>query len=106
MDNSTIIIIQKYIESLRCKGIPVLFAVIYGSFAKDTNNSMSDLDLIVVSPTFDNQKKLEDIGLLWKTAARIDSRIEPIACGEKEWIANNSSVIVEIAHREGIQVAA
>ncbi|MBN2040427.1 MAG: nucleotidyltransferase domain-containing protein [Spirochaetes bacterium] len=106
MDNSTIITVRKYLNSLQDKGIPVIFGIIFGSYIKGTNNSDSDIDLVIVSPIFDSNKNLKDIGMLWKVAARIDSRIEPIACGEKEWMANDSSIIIEIAHREGIQVEA
>jgi len=106
MDNSTIITVREYINSLRKIGIPVSFGVLFGSYTKEQNNSMSDIDLIVVSPIFDKIKKIEDVGMLWKIAARVDSRIEPIPCGEKEWISNDSSIIIEIAHKEGIQIEA
>jgi uncharacterized protein len=44
------------------------------------------------------------VDLLWRLAARIDSRIEPVACGEKQWEEDDSSAIVEIARREGKRV--
>ena len=33
-----------------------------------------------------------------------DSRIEPIACGEQQWEEDNSSVILEMARREGERI--
>jgi len=33
-----------------------------------------------------------------------DSRIEPIACGEREWDADTSRPILEIARREGMVI--
>ena len=39
--------------------------------------------------------------LLWKLAAKTDSRIEPILCGEPQWDNDVSSAIIEIARREG-----
>jgi hypothetical protein len=39
--------------------------------------------------------------LLWRVAARTDSRIEPIPCGERQWVEDRSSAILEIARREG-----
>ena len=47
------------------------------------------------------QRKRQDIDLLWHIAADIDSRIEPIAVGEKQYKENDSSWIIEIARREG-----
>ena len=39
--------------------------------------------------------------LLWKVAARIDSRIEPIAVGKRQFEDGSDRAIVEIARREG-----
>ena len=41
---------------------------------------------------------------LWCLAARIDSRIEPIPCGEREWERDDSRAVIEIARREGVRV--
>jgi hypothetical protein len=42
--------------------------------------------------------------LLWRSAARTDSRIEPIAVGEYQFVEDDSSAIIEIARREGQSV--
>jgi len=47
---------------------------------------------------------LDDKGIidsLWHITAKTDSRIEPVACGEKQWQEDDSSAIIEIARREG-----
>jgi hypothetical protein len=41
------------------------------------------------------------INLLWRIAARVDSRIEPIPCGSRQWREDDSSAVIEIARREG-----
>jgi hypothetical protein len=41
------------------------------------------------------------VNLLWRVAARTDSRIEPIPCGSLQWRDDDSSAIIEIARREG-----
>ena len=46
-----------------------------------------------------------DIDLLWRLAAKEDSRIEPIPCGERQWDEDVSSAIVEIARREGEMIS-
>jgi hypothetical protein len=46
-------------------------------------------------------KDRHDIDLMWRLAARIDRRIEPIPCGERQWKEDVSSAVVEIARREG-----
>ena len=50
---------------------------------------------------FDGEISRADIGLLWRVAARTDSRIEPIPCGERQWLEDQSSALIEIARREG-----
>jgi hypothetical protein len=44
------------------------------------------------------------VDLLWCQAARVDSRIEPVACGEKQRQEDNSSVILDMAPREGERI--
>jgi predicted nucleotidyltransferase len=87
-------------------GIPVSFVVLYGSQAHGNPHQWSDIDLIVVSPRFDGHRLREDIGTLWYAAAQTDSRIEPIACGLKQWTDDTSSAIIEIARREGQRIQA
>ena len=58
-----------------------------------------------VSPRFDGLRSRQDVDLLWRLAARTDSRIEPVPCGERQWQEDTSSPIIEIARREGERVA-
>ena len=96
---------RDYLRALQGQGIAVRFGVIFGSWALGTAHRWSDIDLVVVSPQFDNMTSRGYIDLLWCQAARVDSRIEPIACGEKQWEEDHSSVILEIARREGERIA-
>jgi predicted nucleotidyltransferase len=92
------------LHQLIVQGIAVSFGVIFGSQATGSADRWSDIDLLVVSPRFDGPRNRQDINLLWRIAARIDSRIEPIPCGERQWEEDQASPIVEIARREGLQV--
>jgi predicted nucleotidyltransferase len=93
--------IQNYLHYVSAQGIPVSYGVLYGSYAKGKQNQWSDIDLLVVSSRFDKKIKRADIDLLWHVAADVDSRIEPIAVGEKQYEDSDSSFIIEIARREG-----
>ncbi|MCB0240537.1 MAG: nucleotidyltransferase domain-containing protein [Anaerolineae bacterium] len=84
--------------------MPIDFAVVFGSQARDRSTSLSDIDLLVVSPKFDQNRFRQDVDLLWRVAARTDSRIEPIAVGVQQFEEDDSSAIVEIARREGQKV--
>ena len=83
------------------QGIAVRFGIVFGSHATGHSDLWSDIDVLVVSPVFDAPRNRKEVDLLWRLAARSDSRIEPIPCGERQWNQDSSSAIVEIARREG-----
>ena len=101
VDPTIVTAVRNYLRTLHDYGLEVRFGVVFGSRSKDKADEWSDIDLLVVSPRFDNQRNRQDVDLLWRLAARSDSRIEPIPCGERQWLEDNSSAIVEIARREG-----
>ena len=96
--------VRKYLVALLEQGIEPSFGVIFGSFATGRECKWSDIDLMVVAKRFDASRRYEDRALLWITAGRVDNRIEPIPCGEKQWEEDDGIPIIEIARREGIIV--
>ena len=101
VDESIIKTVREYFNYLYQKGLNIKFGVLYGSQVKGNTHKWSDIDLIVVSPYFDENKSRDKINILWRSAARVDNRIEAIPCGEKQWSDDDSSIIIEIARREG-----
>ncbi len=95
--------VQNYLRAVVEKGIPVRFGVLYGSYAKGTDHKWSDIDVLVVSPIYDDveQRTHKNWADLWVIAAHTDARIEPIPVGEKQYKEGNSSLLIEIARREG-----
>lgn len=93
--------VRNYLSAVRDSGIDAEFIVIFGSQTKGTTNEWSDIDVLVVAPQFDCMKDRSLINLLWRLAARVDSRIEPLPCGSRQWREDDSSAIIEIARREG-----
>jgi uncharacterized protein len=104
VDRSIAAAAESYLRALQEQGIAIRFGVIFGSQARGAGHQWSDIDLLVVSPQFDDMKNRQYVDLLWCQAARTDSRIEPIACGEKQWGEDDSSVILETARREGQRI--
>lgn len=90
-----------YLKKLSEAGFNIRFAVIFGSYVSGKNTQFSDIDLMVVSPDFDNMISRESVNKLWRIAARTDSRIEPIPCGQSQWASDVSTPIIEIARIEG-----
>lgn len=98
--------VRNYLHALADQGIETNFGVVFGSQAKGTAHRWSDIDLIVVSPRFDRPKRRRDVTRLWRLTAVTDCRIEPVPCGEREWVEDDSRAIIEIARREGVVVTA
>ncbi|MCI5143987.1 MAG: nucleotidyltransferase domain-containing protein [Candidatus Electrothrix sp. AR3] len=103
-EESIILSVKKYLRELLQIGIPVRFGVIFGSHARGDEHNWSDIDVLVVSNTYDQSCCREDINVLWRTAARTDNRIEPIPVGTNRWETDDESTILEIARREGIRI--
>lgn len=103
-DPKVIAAVKKYLNRLAQNGLSVAFGVIFGSQVTGHTSDLSDIDLIVVSPQFDGKISRDIINKLWHIAARTDSRIEPIPCGQKQWQENTSDAIIEIARNEGMTV--
>ncbi len=104
VDQSVVESVRRYLRAISERGIPVRYGVVFGSQARGTADDWSDIDLIVVSPAFDGARRRQDIDLLWRTTVTTDSRIEPVAVGERQWLEDDTSPIVEIARREGAVV--
>lgn len=101
MDKSVIKAVRHYLQTLVEQGIPVSQGVIFGSQVTGNTHTWSDIDLLVVSPYFDEKRTRADINLLWRIAARTDNRIEPIPVGQRQFAEDDSSAIIEMARREG-----
>ena len=98
--------VRAYMRALKDRGIEVRFVVVFGSQAAGRGNAWSDIDVVVVSPQYDGGIRFEDAALLWETAAQTDSRIEPVPCGERQWVEDDSSALLEMARIEGEPVRA
>ncbi|MBN1875012.1 MAG: nucleotidyltransferase domain-containing protein [Anaerolineae bacterium] len=63
--------------------VAVQYGVLFGSYARNQPHLWSDIDVLIVPEQFDGQPKREDVLLLWRVAARVDSRIALIAVGRR-----------------------
>lgn len=105
-DESILSVIHAYFDAVRSHGVPVELGVLFGSQARDQQLADSDIDLLVVSPRFDEPRSRRDIDLLWRIAARVDSRIEPFPCGSRQWREDRTSPLLTVVREHGEPVAA
>jgi hypothetical protein len=103
-DPTIIDIVRRYLGNLAQEGILAHMGVLFGSHATGHPGQWSDIDLVVVSAAFDGTFSRDAIDSLWYVAARTDSRIEPIPCGERQWVEDEVTPIIEVARREGVPV--
>lgn len=98
--------VSEYLEALNRVGIHPSRAILFGFQARDGGDEGSDIDVVVVAPELEPPRSLEIVERLWLATEWADDRIEPVACGEREWQENGARPILEIARREGIAVPA
>lgn len=104
VDESIISVVKDYLKKVSSQGIPVRSGVLIGSQVNGNIDVWSDIDLVVVSPLFDGDYSREFVNRLWRIAARTDNRIEPIPCGEHQWMEDSGNPIIEIARTEGVEI--
>ena len=106
VDQTILNTIRNYLQAANEAGFHTNRAVLYGSWARGEATEDSDIDLVVLAPEFDDNYSHELVSKLWQLRIQDPEawRIEPIACGEREWLKDDSRAIIEIARREGIMI--
>ncbi len=93
--------VKTYLHKLEERGIPVAFGVLYGSHARMAARLDSDVDLLVVSPRFDQPNSWKDTEILWETTVHTDSHIEPVGIGIEQWRRDHATPLIDMARQEG-----
>lgn len=105
VDSKVIEIVKKYLGILSQEGIAVSKAYLYGSQARGTATEDSDIDLMIISPLFDEDTD-KYAPVLWLSTRKASYKIEPIAVGEKRFQTDVMSPLIETVRQEGIEIAA
>ncbi len=100
------VVVRNYLRVVRAAGIDATRAILFGSYARGDADEWSDIDIIVIAPVFDTRGERELVTKLFVMSAHTDSRIEHIACGEREWEKDDGRPILESARLEGVEIAA
>ncbi|OGU10290.1 MAG: hypothetical protein A2X61_15175 [Ignavibacteria bacterium GWB2_35_12] len=72
----------EYLEQVKERNIDIISAYIYGSFARNDNNELSDIDLAIVSNSFEGNI-LIDIEKILGISRKVDSRISVLPLNEE-----------------------
>jgi len=76
MDSSVITSVNQFTEAVK-KTLPVSMVILYGSYAKGTENIWSDIDIAVVADNLEGNIIDAEYNL-FRLRRDIDTRIEPI----------------------------
>lgn len=105
VEHTILEVVQNYLEAVRQAGIETNRAILFGSHVRGKADLDSDIDILVIAPEFDGPYEKKRVDQLWELRARTDSRIEPVPIGERQWLEDDASAIVEIARREGEEIS-
>ena len=105
VDPGIVGVVRHYLHAVRAAGIAASRAILFGSWARGEGNPESDVDVLVIAPEFDEPAGRARAELLWALRAATDRRIEPFAVGERQWREDDSSTLIEMARREGLEIS-
>lgn len=104
VDKKIIKISQAYLRELVSKGIEISHAFLYGSHSKGTAADDSDIDLLIVSPLFDKEVDVY-LPKIWLSEIRTKNRIEPYLVGQKRFLEDDMSPLIQIVRKEGLAIS-
>ena len=94
-------ILKKYISVLRSEGITIDKAYLYGSHLSNTATSDSDIDILIVAETEDDNLA----GKMWSLTRKVNSKIEPFLVGKSRFNNNEDSPLIDLVKRTGLEIA-
>ena len=95
-------IVQKYVDKI-CENYKIEAIILFGSYAKGTNNENSDIDIAIITDDFENDIFDEELNLM-KLRRNIDTRIEPHLIRIEDYKNAETPFIKEVIDT-GIKVA-
>ncbi len=103
IDNKLIMeIIEQYVEKI-CENYKIEAIILFGSYAKGTNNEDSDIDIAIITDDFEDYIIDEELKLM-RLRRKIDTRIEPHIIRIEDYRKAETPFVKEIIDT-GIKVA-
>jgi uncharacterized protein len=96
-------LLKKYCTLLNISGIRVEKAFLYGSYARGEASPDSDIDVMLVSESFDNNDPEANIKA-WSFTRKVDTRIEPYTVGLHQFLNDEVSPLLQMVKQDGIEV--
>jgi len=96
-------IIRKYITILRNEGIGINRAFLYGSYARNEARTESDIDVLLVSNTNDENED-NIVGKTWMLTRKVNTKIEPWLIGNDRFLNDKDSPLIEMIKAKGVEI--
>jgi uncharacterized protein len=96
-------LLKRYCTLLNISGIRVEKAFLYGSYARGEAGPDSDIDVMLVSESFDNNDPEANIKA-WSFTRKVDTRIEPYTVGLHQFLNDEVSPLLQMVKQDGIEV--
>lgn len=103
VDQQIISSIKVYVNLLNREGFDISRVFLFGSFARGEANDTSDIDLMLLSESL-NDDDVQKKGRAWVLTRQVDSRIEPLLVSKKRFQSDEGSPILEIVRKEGLEL--
>jgi predicted nucleotidyltransferase len=97
-------IIRLYLKDLSFNGIDIKKAILFGSHVKGNFHKDSDIDLMIISPIFDSNYD-EYLTRIWFLTKSTGYKIEPVPVGERKFLEDDVSPLLEMVRREGVEIS-
>ncbi|MCK6614178.1 MAG: nucleotidyltransferase domain-containing protein [Ignavibacteriaceae bacterium] len=96
--------VKEYLLDISAADLEITKVFIYGSQARGSAGSESDIDVVLVSPLFDSNIE-QYLSTIWASDIRMNYRIEPYPIGEKRFMEDESSPLIAAVKEEGFEIS-
>lgn len=103
VDEQIIKTVKSYVYLLNQEGFDISKAFLYGSFATGKSHETSDIDVMLVSGSLD-ENDIQRKSRAWVLTRRIDSRIEPYLVTTERFNHDDSSPLLEIVRNQAVEI--
>jgi len=96
-------LIKKFLLVLKQEGIIINKAYLYGSYSTNTANKDSDIDVLLVSESI-NENDDASIGKIWRLTKKVSTKLEPIIVSTNHFNRTDASPLIEKIKTYGVEI--
>jgi len=94
---------RKYVLLLSSQGLSVEKVYLFGSYAKGSATTLSDIDLLIVAKNYMEDDDLL-AGRMWMLTRKVSTKIEPVFVSSARFHKDDSSQLIQTVKNTGIQI--